>query len=210
MPVMPSSRSRRRVEIPGGQYDRLKSIADAEDRTVASVAAELLGNALKSYRPLPPPTDQGVQYTPRAQRVLELAFGDEPDRFSHNYVGTEHILLGLVAEGEGIAARVLAGLGVVPEKVRESVGFMIGRGDAPVTASRRETPRVRRVFQLAADEARRLDHGFVGTGHLLLGLIREGEGIAAGVLESLGVDLDRARRDVVAAFERHEMPLSQS
>ena len=210
MPVMPSSRSRRRVEIPASQYDRLKALADAEERTVASLAAELLGSALKSYRPLPPPTDQGVQYTPRAQRVLELAFNDEPARFNHNYVGNEHILLGLVAEGEGIAARVLTDLGVLHRKVIDSVGFMIGRGDAPVTAPRRETPRVRRVFTLAADEARRLDHGFVGTGHLMLGLLREGEGIAAGVLESLGVDLDRARRAVVEAFERHDMPLSQS
>lgn len=231
MLAMPSSRSRRRVEIPAAQYERLKAIADAEERTVASVAAELLGGALKVYQPLPPPTDQGVQYTPRAQRVLELAWNDEPARLHHNYVGTEHILLGLLAEGDGLAAGVLRELGVRLVTVREAVDFMIGRGprEGEVTRAdgtsvrhrvlanpaiaatpRRETPRVRRVLALATEEARNLDHGFVGTGHLLLGLMREGEGIAAGILESLGVEPDRARDAAVAAFGRHDMPLSQS
>jgi ATP-dependent Clp protease ATP-binding subunit ClpC len=210
MPVMPSSRSRRRVEIPASQYDRLKAIADAEERTVAALAAELLGSALKSYQPLPAPTEDADLYTPRARRVLELAWKDEPDRYDHNYVGTEHLLLGLVAEGEGLGGRVLRQLGVGHSQVRQAVEFMVGKGQWPGGAPRRETPRTRKVLALAADEARKLDHGLVGTGHLLLGLVREGEGIAVGVLESLGVPLDRARASVLGAFERHDMPLSQT
>jgi ATP-dependent Clp protease ATP-binding subunit ClpA len=210
MVSMPSSRSRRRVEIPASQYDRLKMIADVEERTVASLAAELLGAALKSYQPMPPSTE-GFAPTPPAARVLELARGDMPASLNHNYVGTEHLLMALVAEEHGIGGKVLRDLGVRFEEVSSSVEFMIGRMPGPAAAGPRgDTPRTRKVFALALSEATRLDHSFIGSGHLLLGLIREGQGIAAGVLESLGIDLAKARAAVLRAFERHEIPLSQS
>ena len=112
--------------------------------------------------------------------------------FNHNYIGTEHILLGLVREGDGVAAKVLSNLGVELNKVRSAVEFIIGRGDRTVLGEIGLTPRAKKVIELAVDEARRLGHSYIGTEHLLLGLVREGEGIAAGVLESLGVNLSSA------------------
>jgi ATP-dependent Clp protease ATP-binding subunit ClpC len=126
--------------------------------------------------------------------VLTLA-QEEAHRFNHNYIGTEHILLGLVREGDGVAAKVLANLGVELNKVRSAVEFIIGRGDRTVLGEIGLTPRAKKVIELAVDEARRLTHSYIGTEHLLLGLVREGEGIAAGVLESLGVNLERVRAE---------------
>src|SRR5918996_1550003 len=123
--------------------------------------------------------DRFDKFTDRARKVLTLA-QDEAQRFNHNYIGTEHLLLGLVREGEGVAARVLENMNVELSKVRTAVEFIIGRGDRPVVG-----------------EARRLGHNYIGTEHLLLGLVREGEGIAAGVLESLGVNLDKVRHQVI-------------
>ncbi len=139
--------------------------------------------------------DRFEKFTERARRVLTLA-QEEALRFNHNYIGTEHILLGLVREGEGVAAKVLANLGVDLNKVRSAVEFIIGRGDKAVTGEIGLTPRARKVIELAVDEARRLGHHYIGTEHLLLGLVREGEGIAAGVLESLGVSLEKVRTEV--------------
>ncbi|HJW88639.1 MAG TPA: Clp protease N-terminal domain-containing protein, partial [Dehalococcoidia bacterium] len=135
------------------------------------------------------------KFSERARRVLTLA-QEEAQRFNHNYIGTEHILLGLVREGEGVAARVLANLGVELSKVRAAVEFIIGRGERPTTGEIGLTPRAKRVIELAVDEARRLNHNYIGTEHLLLGLLREGEGVAAGVLESLGVSLEKVRTEV--------------
>ncbi len=129
--------------------------------------------------------DRFDKFTDRARKVLTLA-QDEAQRFNHNYIGTEHLLLGLVREGEGVAARVLENMNVELAKVRTAVEFIIGRGDRPVVGEVGLTPRAKRVIELAIDEARRLGHNYIGTEHLLLGLVREGEGIAAGVLESLG------------------------
>jgi ATP-dependent Clp protease ATP-binding subunit ClpC len=139
--------------------------------------------------------DRFDKFTERARRVLTLA-QEEAQRFNHNYIGTEHLLLGLVREGEGVAAKVLANLGVELNKVRSAVEFIIGRGDRPVTGEIGLTPRAKKVIELAVDEARRLGHHYIGTEHLLLGLVREGEGIAAGVLESLGVSLEKVRAEV--------------
>ncbi|MYF23201.1 MAG: ATP-dependent Clp protease ATP-binding subunit, partial [Chloroflexi bacterium] len=111
------------------------------------------------------------------------------------YIGTEHLLLGLVREGDGVAAKVLSNLGVELTKVRSAVEFIIGRGDRAVLGEIGLTPRAKKVIELAVDEARRLNHHYIGTEHLLLGLVREGEGIAAGVLESLGVNLERVRAE---------------
>ena len=136
------------------------------------------------------------KFTERARKVLTLS-QEEAQRFNHNYIGTEHILLGLVREGEGVAAKVLANLGVELEKVRSAVEYIIGRGEKTVSGEIGLTPRAKRVIELAVDEARRLNHNYIGTEHLLLGLLREGEGMAAGVLESLGISLDKVRAETV-------------
>jgi ATP-dependent Clp protease ATP-binding subunit ClpC len=141
------------------------------------------------------------KFTDRARRVLTLA-QDEAQRFNHNYIGTEHLLLGLVREGEGVAARVLENMNVELPKVRTAVEFIIGRGDRPVVGEVELTPRAKRVIELAIDEARRLGHNYIGTEHLLLGLVREGEGIAAGVLESLGVSLDQVRHELIRVLSQ--------
>ncbi|HEY8687093.1 MAG TPA: Clp protease N-terminal domain-containing protein, partial [Chloroflexota bacterium] len=136
------------------------------------------------------------RFTERARKVLTLA-QEEAQRFNHNYIGTEHLLLGLVREGEGVAAKVLFNLGIELTKVRSAVDFIIGRGERQVMGEIGLTPRAKKVIELSIDEARRLGHHYVGTEHLLLGLIREGEGIASGVLESLGVNLEMVRSEVI-------------
>src|SRR5215469_6918773 len=140
--------------------------------------------------------DRFDKFTERARKVLSLA-QEEAQRFQHNYIGTEHLLLGLVREGEGVAAKVLNNLGVELNKVRGAVEFIIGRGDRIVIGEIGLTPRAKKVIELAVDEARRLSHHYIGTEHLLLGLVREGNGIAAGVLESLGVNLERVRTQTI-------------
>jgi len=132
------------------------------------------------------------KFSERARRVLSLA-QEEAQRFNHNYIGTEHILLGLVRETDGVAAKVLTGLGVELTKVRSAVEFIIGRGERATPGEIGLTPRAKKVIELAVDEARRLSHNYIGTEHLLIGLLREGEGVPAGVLESLGVNLDKVR-----------------
>ena len=134
------------------------------------------------------------KFSERARRVLSLA-QEEAQRFNHNYIGTEHILLGLVRETEGVAARVLSNLGVDLNKVRSAVEFIIGRGERPTQGEIGLTPRAKKVVELAVDEARRMNHTYIGTEHLLIGLLREGEGVAAGVLESLGISLDKVRSE---------------
>jgi ATP-dependent Clp protease ATP-binding subunit ClpC len=139
------------------------------------------------------------KFTERARKVLSLA-QEEAQRFQHNYIGTEHLLLGLVREGEGVAAQVLLKLGVELQKVRNSVEFIIGRGDRIVLGQIGLTPRAKKVIELAIDEARQMNHHYIGTEHILLGLVREGEGIAAGVLESLGVRLEQVRKTTLAVL----------
>jgi ATP-dependent Clp protease ATP-binding subunit ClpC len=138
--------------------------------------------------------DRFDKFTERARRVLTLA-QEEAQRFNHNYIGTEHLLLGLVREGDGVAAKVLNNLGVELSKVRSAVEFIIGRGEKSISGEIGLTPRAKKVIELAVEEARRLNHSYIGTEHLLLGLVREGEGIAFGVLESLGVSLERVRTE---------------
>jgi ATP-dependent Clp protease ATP-binding subunit ClpC len=140
--------------------------------------------------------DRFDKFTDRARKVLTLA-QEEAQRFNHNYIGTEHLLLGLVRESDGVAAMVLANMGVDLNRVRTGVEFIIGRGDRMVMGEIGLTPRAKKVIELSIDEARRLNHHYIGTEHLLLGLVREGEGIAAGVLESLGVSLDKVRAQVI-------------
>ena len=132
------------------------------------------------------------KFSESARRVLSLA-QEEAQRFNHNYIGTEHILLGLVRENDGVAAKVLSNLNVELTKVRSAVEFIIGRGERSAPGEIGLTPRAKKVIELAVDEARRLNHNYIGTEHLLIGLMREGEGVASGVLESLGVNLDKIR-----------------
>ena len=136
--------------------------------------------------------DRFDKFTERARKVLQLA-QEEAQRLHHNYIGTEHLLLGLVREGEGVAGKVLTSLGVDLEKVRKAVEDIIGRGDRIVLGEIGLTPRAKKVIELAVDEARLLNHHYIGTEHLLLGLIREGEGIGARVLESFGLNLQEVR-----------------
>jgi hypothetical protein len=149
--------------------------------------------------------DKFDKFTERARKVLSLA-QIEAQRFQHTYIGTEHLLLGLVREGEGVAAQVLSNLGVELNKVRSAVEFIIGRGDRIVLGEIGLTPRVKKVIELAVDEARRLNHHYIGTEHLLLGLVREGEGIAAGVLESLGMNLEKVRTQTIQVLSQSGAP----
>ena len=135
-------------------------------------------------------------FTDRARQVVVLA-QDEDRTLDHGYIGTEHLLLGLIREGDGVAARALESLGISLDAVREQVGQIIGRGQQPPPGHIPFTPRAKKVLELALREAQQLGHGYIGTGHLLLGLIREGSGVAAQVLVGLGADLSRARQQVV-------------
>ncbi|KON85839.1 Clp protease ClpX [Sporosarcina globispora] len=142
------------------------------------------------------------RFTERAQKVLALA-QEEAIRLGHNNIGTEHILLGLVREGEGIAAKALYALGLGSDKIQKEVENLIGRGqDASQTIH--YTPRAKKVIELSMDEARKLGHSYVGTEHILLGLIREGEGVAARVLNNLGVSLNKARQQVLQLLGSNE------
>jgi ATP-dependent Clp protease ATP-binding subunit ClpA len=152
--------------------------------------------------------DRFDKFTERARRVLTYAH-EEARRFNHNYIGTEHILLGLTRLKEGVANHVLANLGVDLNTVRSSVEFIIGRGERAVVDEIGLTPRAKKVIELAVDEARRMKHHYIGTEHLLLGLVREGEGVAAGVLESFGVSLKRVRAEMMRVLSHPRPPERQ-
>ncbi len=137
------------------------------------------------------------RFTERARKVILLA-KEEAKRFNHDYIGTEHILLGLVREGEGVAAAVLANFGLSPDKIRVEVEKLVQPGPATVISGDLPfTPKAKKVIELAMDEARALGHNYVGTEHLLLGLIREGEGVASQVLMNMGLELDKVREEVM-------------
>ena len=134
------------------------------------------------------------KFSERARRVLTIA-QEEARKLGHSYIGTEHILLGLVREEEGMAAKVLTNLGTSLAKVRSAVEFIIGRGDKPSAGETGLTPRAKKVIELAIDEARQLGHNYIGTEHLLLGLLCEGEGVAFSVLDSFGINVERTRAE---------------
>src|SRR4051794_26915748 len=136
------------------------------------------------------------RFTDRARRVVVLA-QEEARLLNHNYIGTEHILLGLIHEGEGVAAKALESLGISLEKVRREVEEIIGHGGEPPSGHIPFTPRAKKVLELSLREALQLGHNYIGTEHILLGLIREGEGVAAQVLVKLGADLPRVRVQVM-------------
>ncbi|HCV51933.1 MAG TPA: ATP-dependent Clp protease ATP-binding subunit ClpC, partial [Exiguobacterium sp.] len=148
------------------------------------------------------------RFTERAQRVLALA-QEEAVRLGHHNIGTEHILLGLVREGDGIAAKALTALGLSSDKIQMEVEALIGRGQDGATTIH-YTPRAKKVIELSMDEARKLGHSYVGTEHLLLGLIREGEGVAARVLNNLGISLSKARQQVLQLLGNSETTANAS
>ncbi|WP_313358175.1 ATP-dependent Clp protease ATP-binding subunit, partial [Microbacterium sp.] len=136
------------------------------------------------------------RFTDRARRVVVLA-QEEAKMLNHNYIGTEHILLGLIHEGEGVAAKALESLGISLDAVREQVQDIIGQGQQQPTGHIPFTPRAKKVLELSLREALQLGHNYIGTEHILLGLIREGEGVAAQVLVKLGADLNKVRQQVI-------------
>jgi len=135
-------------------------------------------------------------FSDRARRVVVLA-QEEARRLDHNYIGTEHLLLGLIREGNGVAAKALKALGIGLEAVRQEVEKIIGRGQEAPSGHIPFTPRAKKVLELSMRESKQLGHEYIGTEHILLGLIREGDGVAAQALVTLGADLDRVREQVV-------------
>src|SRR6266702_4044148 len=145
-------------------------------------------------------------FTPRAQQVLALA-RKEADRFNHNYVGTEHLLLGLIKLGQGVAVNVLQKMGLDLETVRMEVEKQVGSGpETKIVGNIPYTPRVKKVLALAGKEAKTLNHSYVGTEHILLGLLREGEGVAARVLKSLEIDIERTRNEILKELDPNFTP----
>jgi ATP-dependent Clp protease ATP-binding subunit ClpA len=143
------------------------------------------------------------RFTDRARRVVVLA-QEEARLLNHNYIGTEHVLLGLIHEGEGVAAKALESLGIKLEAVRREVEQTIGRGKQSQSGHIPFTPRAKKALELSLREALQLNHNYIGTEHILLGLIREGEGVAAQVLIRLGGDLDRVRQQVIELLHGQE------
>jgi ATP-dependent Clp protease ATP-binding subunit ClpC len=139
------------------------------------------------------------KFTEKAQKVMVFS-QEEALRLNHNYIATEHILLGLIREGEGMAAQVLKNKGITLDAVRSRIEAAIGKGKLPVDQVMGYTPRTKTVIELSVDEARSLGHNYVGTEHLLLGLIREGEGVAVQILEAMGVNLDSIRQEIMASI----------
>ena len=142
------------------------------------------------------------RFTDRARRVVKLA-EEEARRLDHNYIGTEHLLLGLIREGEGVAAKALESLGISLDAVRQQVEEIIGRGQQAPFDVIPFTPRSKKVLELSLRESQQLGHNYIGTEHILLGLIREGDGVAAQVLVKLGADLNRVRQQVIQLLHGH-------
>lgn len=193
---MPSSKDRRAVEVPVHVYEQLARIAQTEDRTIASVVYQLLFTALGTYQPTWVSSKHLNRLNEPAQRVLALA-REEALSFQHAYIGTEHLLLGLLREQKGLAALALEQLGVALDPVRVAIERKIGRGDHSAQEEIDYVPRARKVLSLALDEAERQGSGYVRTEHILLGIVRDGGGVAADILDTLGV-LGKVRAQVFA------------
>ena len=142
------------------------------------------------------------RFTDRARRVIVLA-QEEARQLNHNYIGTEHILLGLIHEGEGVAPQALSELGISLQSVRLQVEQIIGQGAAAPPGHIPFTPRAKKVLELSLREALQLGHNYIGTEHILLGLVREGEGVAAQVLQKLGAGLHRVREEVIRVLSKY-------
>jgi len=197
---MPSSKDRRRIELPSMLYEHLAEIAKTEERTVTSLLSELLSSSLAGYRAAWLPAEHRDKLTRRAQHALALA-AEEAKGLNHNYIGTEHLLLGLLREGEGIAFQVLTQVGVESAQVRSRIEEIIGRGDEPVSGELEYTSRTRRTLALALEEARNHGHHYLGTEHLLLGIINGGTSVGAAILDSWDVTA-RVRLQTFAALRK--------
>ena len=191
---MPSSKDRQRIEIPVHFYEQLAQIAETEDRTITSVLNQLLFQALQSYQPTWIPGKHLSRFNGHAQHVLSLA-REEALSFNHRFIGTEHLLVGLLREQEGLAALALEKLGVALDPVRAAVEEKIGRGDGPVQEEIDYVPRARKVLSLALDEAERQGSAYVRTEHILLGMVRDGGGVGADILDTFGA-LGKVRAQV--------------
>jgi ATP-dependent Clp protease ATP-binding subunit ClpC len=193
---MPSSKDRQRIEIPVYLYEQLARIAETEDRTLTSVLNQLLLQALQDYQPTWIASKHLSRFNEHAQHVLALA-REEALSFNHHYIGTEHLLLGLLREQGSLAALALEKLDVTPDLVRAAVEETIGRGDQPVEEEIDYVPRVRKVLSLALKEAEQQGSGYVRTEHILLGMVRESGGVGANILDKFGV-LGKVRAQVFA------------
>ena len=192
-PELHSSKESLRPDVWRGSYSTTK-IPPSQSYTFSSPPSDVIAHTQRN---------RFDKFTERARRVLSFA-QEEAQRFQHNYIGTEHLLLGLMRDKDGIAAHVLTGLGIDLQKARESVEFIIGRGDRIVLGEIGLTPRTKQVIEFAVDEAQKLNHPYIGTEHLLLGLVREGHGIAVGVLESLGVKLEQVRAETLKILKESD------
>jgi ATP-dependent Clp protease ATP-binding subunit ClpC len=191
---MPSSKDRQRIEIPVHLYEQLAQIAETEDRTITSVLNQLLFQALQDYQPTWIPSKHLSRFNGHAQHVLSLA-REEALSFNHPYIGTEHLLLGLLHEQGGLAALALEKMGVALDPVRTAVEKKMGRRNQPVEEEIDYVPRARKVLSLALDEAERQGSAYVRTEHILLGMVRDGGGVGADILDTFGV-LGKVRAQV--------------
>jgi hypothetical protein len=168
------------------------------------------GNSVEPRRIFSAAEETAGNFTPRAQQALALA-RKEADRFHHNFVGTEHLLLGILKLGQGVAVNVLLRMGLELETVRSEVEKQVGTGpDQKMIGNIPYTPRVKKVLALAAKEAKTLNHTYVGTEHILLGLIREGDGVAARVLKDLNVDLEQTRHEILRELDPNFRPSAEA
>ena len=206
---MPSSKDRRRLEVSKAVHERLSQMADTEGRTVTSLVHDLLLTAMQDYEPVWIPSKHLSRLNPRTRRVLALA-QEEAAGFNHSFIGTEHLLLGLLREEQGLAAQTLTTLGLTLADARATVREIYApamanktaaQGDASVTVERDYTRRTRKVLGLALDEMQRRGDGLVRTEHLLLAIIREGGGIGAEILDNAGI-LGKVRGQLLAALGR--------
>lgn len=197
---MPSSSNRRRVEIPTFMYERIQAIAAAEPQTLTSVITELLHWGIENYHPVWVESRDLGRFNERAQRALDRARA-EAVRLQHDYVGTEHVLVGLAEEEGGVAADVLRSLGVTPNLVHRVIEQRVGRGSDPVTETLGFTARVRVVLGLALEEAETMGGGPARTEHVLLALVRYGGGLGPDILDEIGVLAD-VRRETLERLGR--------
>lgn len=199
---MPSSKDRRRVEVPTHLFERLAEIAETEDRTIANVLGEMVWSGLAQYHPTFVPGKHLRQFNERARESLELA-RTEARSLEHNYVGTEHLLLGILREGESLAAQVLSSLGVSLDAAHAWVEQRIGRGDAGPSTEIDLTPRARTALSLAMDETEKLGGGYVRAEHILLGVIRDSGGMGVEMLDHFAV-LATVRNQILTRLGRQE------
>lgn len=201
---MPSSADRKRLEIPTFLHDRLVEIAIDEDRTVSSVVQEVITAGLSVYSSRFPFAKENDRLTDRARHSLDYA-RDETIPFNHGYIGTEHLLLGLLRESEGVAARALTTLDVDLQKTREAIGYFIGqgRGRVPEKENLPYAPRLRKALRLAEEIADELSNHYIGTEHFLLALVQVRDGMAARILDHFGV-LNQVRPEVLRIVAFHQ------